>query len=60
MAPRAGFDAEQVRDKARKDLLHLLEGVSLDVSAMSREEEESGRMKMRAHMQPVRALGCWC
>nr|5BUZ_A Chain A, SM (Sec1/Munc18-like) protein [Thermochaetoides thermophila DSM 1495]5BUZ_D Chain D, SM (Sec1/Munc18-like) protein [Thermochaetoides thermophila DSM 1495]5BV0_A Chain A, SM (Sec1/Munc18-like) protein [Thermochaetoides thermophila DSM 1495]5BV1_A Chain A, VPS33 [Thermochaetoides thermophila DSM 1495]5BV1_C Chain C, VPS33 [Thermochaetoides thermophila DSM 1495] len=27
MAPRAGFDAEQVRDKARKDLLHLLEGV---------------------------------
>ena len=28
MAPRAGFDTEQVRDKARKDLLHLLEGVS--------------------------------
>ncbi|KAK4042548.1 Sec1-like protein [Parachaetomium inaequale] len=27
MAPRAGFDTEQVRDKARKDLLHLLEGV---------------------------------
>ncbi|KAL2129706.1 hypothetical protein VTI74DRAFT_7423 [Chaetomium olivicolor] len=27
MASRAGFDAEQVRDKARKDLLHLLEGV---------------------------------
>jgi hypothetical protein len=28
MAPRAGFDTEHVRDKARKDLLHLLEGVS--------------------------------
>ncbi len=28
MAPRAGFDTEQVHDKARKDLLHLLEGVS--------------------------------
>lgn len=28
MAPRAGFDTEQLRDKARKDLLHLLEGVS--------------------------------
>ncbi|KAK4251971.1 Sec1-like protein [Corynascus novoguineensis] len=27
MAPRAGFDTEQLRDKARKDLLHLLEGV---------------------------------
>jgi len=27
MAPRAGFDTEQVHDKARKDLLHLLEGV---------------------------------
>ncbi len=29
MAPRAGFDTEQIHDKARKDLLHLLEGVSL-------------------------------
>lgn len=28
MAPRAVFDTEQIRDKARKDLLHLLEGVS--------------------------------
>lgn len=28
MAPRAGFDTEQIREKARKDLLHLLEGVS--------------------------------
>ncbi|KAL2154901.1 hypothetical protein VTH82DRAFT_3577 [Thermothelomyces myriococcoides] len=27
MAPRAGFDTEQLRDKARRDLLHLLEGV---------------------------------
>ncbi|AEO70302.1 6bc8f72e-9277-4da0-a9ba-172421a21c7a [Thermothielavioides terrestris] len=27
MAPRAAFDTEQVRDRARKDLLHLLEGV---------------------------------
>ncbi|KAH6650850.1 Sec1-like protein [Chaetomium tenue] len=27
MAPRAEFDTEQVRDRARKDLLHLLEGV---------------------------------
>lgn len=28
MAPHVGFDIEHVRDKARKDLLHLLEGVS--------------------------------
>ncbi|KAI1090743.1 small conjugating protein ligase-like protein [Rostrohypoxylon terebratum] len=27
MAPHAGFDPEQIRDKARKDLLYLLEGV---------------------------------
>ncbi|KAK3394187.1 Sec1-like protein [Podospora didyma] len=27
MAPHAGFDIEQVREKARKDLLYLLEGV---------------------------------
>ncbi|KAK0734114.1 small conjugating protein ligase-like protein [Lasiosphaeria miniovina] len=27
MAPQAGLDTEQVRDKARKDLLYLLEGV---------------------------------
>ncbi|KAK3942698.1 Sec1-like protein [Diplogelasinospora grovesii] len=27
MAPHAGFDTEQIRDKARKDLLYLLEGV---------------------------------
>lgn len=28
MAPHVGFDTDQVRDKARKDLLYLLEGVS--------------------------------
>lgn len=28
MAPHAGFDTDQIRDKARKDLLYLLEGVS--------------------------------
>ncbi|KAI0200298.1 Sec1-like protein [Astrocystis sublimbata] len=27
MAPHVGFDTEHLRDKARKDLLHLLEGV---------------------------------
>jgi hypothetical protein len=27
MAPRAGFNPDQIRDKARKDLLNLLEGV---------------------------------
>ncbi|KAI0547423.1 Sec1-like protein [Xylaria curta] len=27
MAPHVGFDTEHIRDKARKDLLHLLEGV---------------------------------
>lgn len=27
MAPHAGFDVENIRDKARKDLLYLLEGV---------------------------------
>ncbi|KAL2124771.1 hypothetical protein VTJ04DRAFT_1136 [Mycothermus thermophilus] len=27
MAPRAEFDTENIREKARKDLLHLLEGV---------------------------------
>jgi len=28
MAPHAGFDTESIKEKARKDLLHLLEGVS--------------------------------
>lgn len=28
MAPRTEFSTEQVRNKARKDLLYLLEGVS--------------------------------
>lgn len=28
MAPRAEFSIDQVRTKARKDLLYLLEGVS--------------------------------
>lgn len=28
MAPRPEFSTEQVRNKARKDLLYLLEGVS--------------------------------
>lgn len=28
MSPHVGFDADQIRDKARKDLLYLLEGVS--------------------------------
>jgi hypothetical protein len=28
MAPRAGLDTSQIKDKARKDLLYLLEGVS--------------------------------
>lgn len=27
MAPRAEFNTEQIRNKARKDLLYLLEGV---------------------------------
>ncbi|KAL2064773.1 hypothetical protein VTL71DRAFT_3912 [Oculimacula yallundae] len=27
MAPHAGFDTDQIKDKARKDLLYLLEGV---------------------------------
>jgi hypothetical protein len=28
MAPHAGFDPDSIKQKARKDLLHLLEGVS--------------------------------
>lgn len=28
MAPHVEFDTDQIRDKARKDLLYLLEGVS--------------------------------
>lgn len=28
MAPHAGFDTEQILDKARKDILYILEGVS--------------------------------
>jgi hypothetical protein len=30
MAPHAGFDTDQIKDKSRKDLLYLLEGVSKD------------------------------
>jgi hypothetical protein len=28
MAPHAGFETDQIKDKAKKDLLYLLEGVS--------------------------------
>jgi hypothetical protein len=28
MAPHAGFDTDSIKQKARKDLLNLLEGVS--------------------------------
>jgi hypothetical protein len=28
MVPHVGFDTDQIKDKARKDLLYLLEGVS--------------------------------
>lgn len=28
MAPHVGFDTDHIKDKARKDLLYLLEGVS--------------------------------
>jgi hypothetical protein len=28
MAPHAGFHTDQIKDKSRKDLLYLLEGVS--------------------------------
>jgi hypothetical protein len=28
MAPHVGFNTDQIKDKARKDLLYLLEGVS--------------------------------
>jgi hypothetical protein len=33
MAPNTGFDTDQIKDKARKDLLYLLEGVRKDVPA---------------------------
>jgi hypothetical protein len=32
MAPHAGFNTSQIKDKARKDLLYLLEGVRLALS----------------------------
>jgi hypothetical protein len=31
MAPHVGFDTDQIKDKCRKDLLYLLEGVSKDI-----------------------------
>lgn len=33
MAPHVGFDTEHIQDKARKDLLDLLESVSKAASA---------------------------
>lgn len=39
MAPRTEFSIEQVRSKARKDLLYLLEGVSKALSPAPRPRE---------------------
>jgi hypothetical protein len=36
MAPHAGFDPDSIKQKARKDLLHLLEGVSKASPLLSR------------------------
>jgi hypothetical protein len=38
MAPHAGFDTEQVKEKARKDLLYLLEGVRDSPRAFTRSQ----------------------
>jgi hypothetical protein len=37
MAPRTEFSTEQVRNKARKDLLYMLEGVRIDHIDSGRE-----------------------
>lgn len=45
MAPPAGFDTEQIRDKARKDLLYLLSVVSqvlFHVLTMGTQAQGSG------------------
>lgn len=69
MTPRAEFDTEQVRDKARKDLLHLLEGVSrmhLASAARSRPftntvglTQALDRFKTNRQYVPSRFLGSW-
>lgn len=35
MAPHPGLDTDQIREKARKDLLDLLEGVCKDKNAQT-------------------------
>ena len=51
MAPHPGIDPEQIRDKARKDILDLLESVCesvspfnpyLDLFALGKRKEEPG------------------
>jgi len=46
MAPHAGFDTDQIKEKARKDLLYLLEGVSKDCLAHMRSARQ-GKRKAR-------------
>ena len=48
MAPHAGFDTDQIKDKSRKDLLYLLEGVGT-----------SRYLCFSRHQLSIHSLGSW-
>ena len=51
MAPHVGFDTDQIRDKARKDLLHLLEGVSKAYLSVPVRTETEGPLTLVARFE---------
>ena len=61
MAPEPGIDTKQIREKARKDLLDLLEGVckvhqnqTFDVSFLKFIRFEAGRiLLLKSHLLAV-------
>lgn len=60
MAPHVGFDVEQVRDKARKDLLYLLEGVSLSMAEGAPGAVPAAKNhRLRGETEPLHNLGPW-
>lgn len=57
MAPHVGFDTEQIKDKARKDLLYLLEGVSKASSCRHGRQQTCNPPLHRR--SAARRTSCW-
>ena len=63
MAPYAGFDPEQIKDKARKDLLYLLEGVRSIIALLPPLADhflDSREKKLNSRGESCWTTGCIC